>query len=189
MKKRFSALLLSLCVLSGTSTCIYANSLQSLPPIVSSVEEGIEKGLTAFKVPIASDNGNSRYLGGYYEYKNVRTKKENDKYLGYHPDFPGWMKTSGYWFSTKTTSWSIGGSYNTRLNVSINVGVNGSTPANGFWRKATESRYSRPYVTADVTYKLADMYTYDEFNNLLNVVKGTCLSTSTSDVQYFVDHK
>lgn len=187
LKKYFLPILLGSCMLLGST--VHATSLDVQIPIVSTVEEGLDQELSEFRVPITSDNSNARYLGGYYEYKNIRYTTENDKNLGYHPNFPNWQKVSGYWFSTKTTSWSVSGAYNTKLNVSINVGLNGSTPTNGIWRKATESKLSRPYVTADIEYKLADMYTYDEFNNLLSVIKGTCISHKTSDVQYFVAHK
>ena len=184
------ALLGSCLLLNSTAyASTYASTQVAQIPVVASLEEGLAQELTDFRVPMTKENSNARYLGGYYEYRNVRTTTENDKRLGYHPNFPNWLKTSGYWFSTKTTSWSVSGAYNTKLNVSINVGLNGSTSANGLWRKADENRFSRPYVTADITYKLADMYTYDDFNNLLNVVRGTCISHSTSDVQYFVAYK
>ena len=179
MKKRFLALLLGLCVLSGASTCVYANSPTMLPPIVSSVEEGLEQELTEFRVPMTKENSNTRYLGGYYEYKNVRTVTDRGVDVGYHPSFKEFKYADQYFFSTgKTTSWSVYLGYNFSTTISASAALSSSS-SSGYTLSANGSRKSRPYVVADIQRKVADMYTYDDFNNLLNVVRNTTISSKS----------
>lgn len=179
MKKRLSALLLCSCVFLGASSSLYANTLTALPPIVASVEEGFEQNLTEFRVPITSENPNAKYLGGYYEYKNVRYITDKGVDVGYHPSFKEFKYADQYFFSNgKTTSWSVYLGYNFSTTISASAALS-SGSSSGYTISANGSKKSRPYVVADIQRKVADMYTYDEFNNLLSVIKGTTISAKS----------
>lgn len=124
------------------------------------------------------------YQGGYYEYKYVRTAYDYNKNIGYHPSFPNWLYSDGYWFSNSSTvsmSFNIGYGW-------FSVGVAASNPSSGFFRDADGKYKSRPYVRADVTTKIYDMYIYDDFGKLISISREYYKTTTTSDVQIFVGY-
>ena len=159
-------------------------------PVYNSLEEWEKSGDNSELVRVKNtSNPYARYLGGYTEYKLVDTKNDNDERVGYHPDFPNWEYWDGYYFSTKSkTSFSPSVSL-TWGTVSVGISVASGAKSSGTFKKADGSRRSRPWVRADITTKIYDMYIYNEFGQLLTVSKGGHRVSTSSDIQIFIDHR
>lgn len=83
-------------------------------------------------------------------YKQIKTKsrgiQEYNKFLRYHPDFPGWLEVSGYYFSnsSKSISVNLGGTYGS-------VGVAYSPKGSGYYiSTGNKNRGSRPYLRGNI---------------------------------------
>ncbi|MGL5382034.1 MAG: hypothetical protein ACRDCC_00920 [Culicoidibacterales bacterium] len=177
------AIIVSVILVGSTTMPVYANeTITSYNSIVEWENSGDESEVVRVK------NLSNRYLGGYTEYRYVETKRANDIRVGYHPDFPYWNYWDGYYFSTNskvTFRPSVSLSWG-----SISVGVSVSKSSNsGTYKKADGSKRSRPWVRADITTKIYDVYVYDESGRLLAVNKNSYKVSTSSDVQVFIDHR
>lgn len=168
---------------------IYANEYDDVSiPIYNSVEEWEKSGDDSNIVRI-KNNANGRYLGGYIDYVYSKERTDNDVRIGYHPDFSDWAYWDGYYFSTsKTTPLSANVSLNWGI-ASVSVNVQKSASSSGTFKKADGSRRSRPWVRADVNTKFYDMYVYDDFGKLIQVIDDYHKVIKTSDVNIFIDYK
>lgn len=155
-------------------------------PVYNSIKEWENSGNNSNVIRI-KNNDKNRYLGGYTDYVYTRTIFNDDVRIGYHPDFPNWAYWDGYYFSTsKTTTLSASVSLSWGIaSASVNVQKSSS---NGTFKKADGTRKSRPWVRADLTTKLFDVYIYDEFDNLIQVIRDGYKNTTSSDVNIFIDY-
>ncbi len=142
-------------------------------------------------IRINDDKYGTRYLGGYYEYKYSHTITYNDKYLGVHPNFSASnpLYSDGYYFSTTndkrfSASVSVGVKF---VSVSFNVDASSSV-GSGYFRSASSSRKSLPYIRADLKVKFYDMYIYDDYGKLLAISRDYYTQTTTSDRQIFIKY-
>lgn len=187
--KKFSFLLtLIFCI--NSFTFVYANEYEydtSSIAIYNSIEEWESSGDDSNVVRI-KNNDKGKYLGGYVDYVYSKTTFDNDVRIGYHPDFSNWAYWDGYYFSTsKTTPLSATVSLNWgRASVSVNVQK--SSSSNGTFKKADGTRKSRPWVRADITTKFYDMYIYDDYGKLIQVVRDYQKVIKSSDVNIFIEH-
>ena len=159
-------------------------------PVYESEEAWDASGDNSEIVLVKNNNNNgARYQGGYTKYEYVTTKKANDVRVGYHPDFKTWGYWDGYYFSTRSkTSFSPSISL-TWGRVSVGVSVAAASKSSGTFKKADGSRRSRPWVRADITSKLYNMYIYDDTGKLLSKVNNYPRFSTTSDIQIFIDYK
>lgn len=82
-----------------------------------------------------------------YSYKDKsKTKVKTDGFIANHPDFKKWDKVDGYWFGTKSKSYSVGLS---GYGVDVSVSVSGA--GSGTLIKANSKKWSRPGIYGDVT--------------------------------------
>ncbi|MEG1142956.1 MAG: hypothetical protein RSE41_11050 [Clostridia bacterium] len=189
MKNLFKKLLALTLILSMgiASTPSFATENNDLIPTYNSIEEWEESGDTYERVRI--QNNKNRYLGGYTEYKYVSSKFNDDTRVGYHPDFSGWNYWDGYYFSTSSkTSFSPSISF-AWGKVSVGVSVAKSSKGSGTYKKADGNRRSRPWVRADITTKIYDIYIYDDYGKLLSINREGRKVATSSDVQIFIDHQ
>ena len=191
IRKVLGLVLLSFLVVSQCFT-VWAKTSNEMP-IVSSVQEALERGLKEFRVyETSKDDQNTKDLGGWYEYKNTQTSIYKKQNLGYHKDIPRWRtNVSGDYFSNSSkTTWSASISLNSKL---VSVGVSAAKGGtSGFIVEVDKNKVAmetRPYVIGDVTHKTADMYTYDNFGNLLSIVKGVTLSANSSNENIYIAYR
>lgn len=189
MKIKFLIITLSfLLIFSGVASASSMGKSTDIP-VFDSLEQREALGNTSdvFRIRASHNKGeiSPLYEGGYFEYKYVRTVHNNNIRLGYHPSFPNWIYSDGYWFSnSKTVSMGFNIGYGP-----FSVGVAASSASSGFFREADGNRRSRPWVRADVATKIYDMYIYDDQGNLLTISREYYKTSTTSDVQIFIDHR
>lgn len=157
-------------------------------PTYSSVEEWQASGDTSERVRIKKDNNGARWADDYVEYVYVRSVVDKNVRVGYHPQHTDWRYVSGYYFSVTsniTFSASVALSHGP-VTVSLSVAKSGGT---GFYINADSSRESRPWVRADFTTKIYDMYVYDEFGVCQLYYKEAHKETTASNTEIFVDYR
>ncbi len=181
----FLAITLCLSGLMSVSAMSYSNDT----PVFNSLSEreaaGDDSDVFIIKEIPQNEEVQPFYQGGYIEYRYARTENDNNKRLGYHPDFPNWKYVKEYWFSTSKTvsmGFNIGYGY-------FSAGVAATTSSSSGYTIGADQNYkSRPWVRADVETKFYDMYIYDDSGNLLEISEEYYKTATISDVQYFVDH-
>ncbi|MCC2249063.1 hypothetical protein JUJ52_03700 [Virgibacillus sp. AGTR] len=111
--------------------------------VISTYEELPDK----FTVPSSnvsskqSDIGTNCASCNRREYTKISSRVVNSNYnFGWHPDFSGYNRASGYWFSTSKTSFGVSVSYG-YVSVAIN-----QAGGSGYFVNADYSRWSRPAV-------------------------------------------
>lgn len=100
----------------------------------------------------------------------------NDYRFGWHPDFSGYERASGYWFSSGSqTSFSVGLAYGM---VSVSISKAGGS---GYYVNANYNKRSRPAVYG--VYKVVK-YKVEEFNSMGRLIRTFYQETPFAEDTY-----
>lgn len=106
-----------------------------------------------------------RYIPSYGINTYLNSNRTNQKFLGYHPQTPSWVKASQYSI-TNSRSYTFNASAASADGIMIGFSATSGTGVTTF-TSANGSRYSRLCMTADVT---ITKYRYDEYESGTNIL-------------------